>query len=164
LTHVYLGAPRAWLRRRVPLTPYLPGCVRERSLRRESASGLALEPRARAAPRHAKELVAGVLGRALGSGVRAARAAPRCAPRMVGRRARLRRPPAGRLLVRRAAVEGARRWRRLPSVDGADRGRLSRDLRSRRGDHLPVWPQPGRTERLVRRASATSCAVTTALA
>src|SRR5215813_3301545 len=45
-----------------------------------------------------------------------------------------------------AFTQGARRWRPFPSVDGADRGRLSCDRRS--GDHLPVRPRPGRRGKL----------------
>ena len=85
------------------------------------AAGPAMEPHAGAAPRRAEEPLARVLGRALGTGLRLARAAAHGAPRMVVGRARLRLSPAGRELVRRPAAEGSRRWWWLPSRDGADR-------------------------------------------
>ena len=49
--------------------------------------------------------------------------------------------PAGRALVCRAAAEGhGHRWR-LPSRDDADRNRISRGFRHRRGDHLSLRPR-----------------------
>src|SRR4030095_14528605 len=95
--------PGPWLPRRGPLAPDLPGRIRRDSLRRAADTGPALEPRAGAGPRRAEEPFAGVLGRALGAGLRLARAAAHGSLRMVGGRGRLRPPPPPRVLVRGAS-------------------------------------------------------------